>query len=105
MAIIAITPGVCPWLMATVRRGSLAEVRFAGARYVKENESDFPRPNKGFAELLATLTDEAKRVPANAANDELSQTLRTAIATFVLQGDFLGKILATQAGSIYLTPD
>jgi hypothetical protein len=31
---------------------------------------------------------------------ELSQTLRTAIATFTLQGNIHGQILASQAGSV-----
>jgi hypothetical protein len=49
-----------------------------------------------FAELLTHTLARANQLP----NDELGQTLRSAIALSVLGNDILGKILASQAASI-----
>jgi hypothetical protein len=51
---------------------------------------------KRFADLLSNTLARANQLP----DAELGQTLRTAIATFMLQGDILGKILASQAGNV-----
>jgi hypothetical protein len=53
-----------------------------------------------FAELLASLTDQINRLPADATNAELSQCLRTTVATLVLQGNLLCRILEAQAGTL-----
>jgi hypothetical protein len=51
---------------------------------------------KKFAELLTHTLARANQLP----NDELGQTLRSAIALSVLGNDILGKISASQAANI-----
>jgi hypothetical protein len=58
-----------------------------------------PAETERFAELLESLTTQANQLPANPNNKQLQTALHTAIATFMLQGDILGKILAAQAGT------
>jgi hypothetical protein len=47
-----------------------------------------------FAALLATLTNQANQLPANANNHEIQICLRCAIGTFVMQGEICSKVLA-----------
>jgi len=55
---------------------------------------------KRFAALLANMMDQTNQLSASATNDELSQTLHTAIATFMVQGKICSKVLAIHGEQI-----